>query len=674
MKKVLIGLLLSILVVIGLVFTLLFTSIGNGIVKPMLESKINDNVPGTVTLRAFELSTSALNVALHIDDHSSIVVKGNYSLFGSSADLTFNVDVSDLAQLKAFTGQQLNGPLHIAGSIKGDQKAMDVIGESDIAGSTTSFNAQLKDFQPQNVTLDTKAIQLDKLLHLVNQPQFANGTLNIQASMKNLMLDKRNGNFSLSLPDGQVNHTIVQNDLGIALPKATTFTLTSVGTLQADLVKNRLNVNSNLARVDVDKTVFNLSSQAIDTNYALVVPSLEALKSIIGTQLNGSFKTDGTVKGHLNNMVIDGRTNLFETNNQYNVGLKEFKPTHVHFNFKQMKLASILHTINQPNYADALVSVEGKLDSLTPLNGTVMSSVKDGMTNQRPIQRDFNITMPDVFNFHANTMSVLQANTIKSNLSIISDAANITTENTLFNLKEGALTTDYKIDVANLNNLQFVTNMPMKGAVTLTGNVKQSPKELYVDGHSDTLEGSVDYTLKNNQLKANLKNISVLALTDMLIYPRTFKSVANADVTFDLLKQKGEIHAKMNDGQLLPTTMTNVLKTVANIDLEKELYNIVTLDTSIIKDDLISDLYMKSGNTEITSKKAFLNKKSQAIKAKIKLKYKERNLGLNVSRTVTNPKVSIDMNDALKQKATDKLKDKVPEKYKGALDGIMKLF
>ena len=498
--KYLVALVTLVILLLGAAYGVLFTSPGNGILKPIIEKRIAEQVPLPTKLETFLLRPDRFEVALAIGNDTRILAKGTMNLFAQSVDAVYNVDIEELANLQKLIGQKLNGPFHTRGTVKGDRKKMKIDGESDVAGSATDYHLVLRDFKPENLKAHIAHLRIDKLLHMVDRPLYAEGLVDVQADLPSLVTEH--------------------------------------------------------------------------------------------------------------------------------------------------------------------------------LKGNIVTKITKGKVHPAPVKRDFNLSVPSDLTFHGDIKTRLAETKAISNVDFVTSVAKLRNENLVFDIAEGALSTDYNLHVPDLDRLYFVTNQHMRGNITVTGDVKVKGANVDATAHSDTLGGAFDAHFKNGILEAKVKNIQTVALTDMLLYPHVFDSRANMQLNYDTLKENGTMHAELLNGQILPNKMTLLLQQLANFDLTREVYERTTVDTKIVKKLLRTDLHMKSRLTEITSENGLVDLDRQYIDTTLKIKLRKTFVPVTLVGPLTSPKVKIDKDALLKSKAKEELEKRLPGNLKKSPAGdlLKKLF
>ena len=415
----------------------------------------------------------------------------------------------------------------------------------------------------------------------------------------------------------------------------------------------------------------NLAAQSIDASYSVDIKDLASLQKLTDMKLKGPFKTEGIVKGGKKLLKIEGVSDVAKSDTKYDVTLKEFKPSLLGARVAHLSIESLLYMLNQPVYAKGKIDIDADIRGLDPenLEGTVVTAISDGVVQPEPVRRDFNISIPSNLVFKGDIDTVLKGTKAISKVIFKSSVANLFSKAVSFDIKSGELTADYKAEVPDLDKLYFLTNQHMKGDIVVDGDIKVAGEKVHATAHSNTLGGMFDAVFENGIAKVDIRNIQAVALTDMLLYPHIFDSRVNAKFNYDTLKQLGNLHAELLNGQILPNKMSFMLQQLANFDITKEVYERTTIDTKIVKKKLISDLYMKSRLTEIKSEKGLIDLDNQTIDTKLEVKIRKLMLPVLLKGKLTSPEVKVETKGLLKSKAKEEIEKRLPDKLKGTPAG-----
>ena len=665
MKKIVLTLLILIVAVVGVVAGLVFTKAGNEMLRPYIEAQLQKNLPIGVKLERFTISPA--DIALMLEDGSYVKVNGELSLLRQSFDLRYDVHIKDLATLKPLTNAELRGPFATQGTVKGDLKAFDVEGKSDVAKSSTNYKVQIENLEPKSVIASVQKASVAELLYMVNQPRFVQGALNVDAKLTDLDPEHLKGNLLAKLENGVVDRKLLKKSFGVELPQTTIASETKVN-LEGKQVVLDSKTDSNLLKLLINGIV-KTDEMATDLNYDLKIARLELLKPVTNAPLRGSFATKGKIVGNEEKMVIQGSSDVAGSDTGYKVELAHYQPKSLHATIKNAKLAKILYMVEQPHYADAIVNSTISLTSLDPnnLRGAVETKVRNGVTDPKVLKKEFDLANAKI-RFEADQKTSLEGTVAVSDVAVRSSVANVTTTKAKFYLPSGKLEAPFVAVIPDLNKLYFVTKQHMKGKLKITGEVKKD-KDLIVTAHSDTLGGSVDAKLVNDDLKADVKGVQFTELTDMLLYPRVFTSTLNATLNYNIATKKGKLLANALDGRILPNKMSFLLQQMANFDITKEVYKKTTLTSNINDKVIVSDLDMQSRLTHITSKGAVLDLNKEYVNAKLAIDIKGKPVYVKIKGKLKSPNVSLGAGSIMKERAKKAIEKKLEKNLKGKLPG-----
>ncbi|HIE34919.1 MAG TPA: hypothetical protein EYP79_01820 [Campylobacterales bacterium] len=672
MKKLFISLFGFLFLVAVGIYSLLFTSVGNSILSPFIESKINESLNIKATLKKFSLSPSTIDIVLKLDKDSFIEAKGKYSLFSKSFDIDYDIKVINLALLKPIIEAKIRGPFATTGRAYGDLNVINIQGKTDVARSKSKYNVVLNEFKPTTLIAKIDNLHIQDILYMLYQPKFLAGTVQIDSNLNSLDPKNLKGTINLVMNNGVINREIFKKEFNVNLPK-TTIKLEADANLNKTKIDYSTKILSNLAKITSNGLV-DTKNLNFDLNYILNIKELALFQPIIDTKLQGPFNTKGIVKGDKNLLKIKGDSDIAASLTKYELFLKDLKPDSLILDIKKAKLQKLLYLASLPIYADADIDLRAKLDNLDIDNllGDILFEIKNGKTFPKVLYKEFNLTDAKI-GFEAISKTIFKNSVAKTNLSIDSSVAKADIKEAIFDIKNSTFALDFTLYVPDLDKLYFVTKKHLKGDIRIVGDVKKD-KDLLVVAHSNTLGGRIDFRLLNDELTKKIRGINVIELTNMLIYPKIFDSTMDADLSYNLASKKGKFIANLFDGRILPNKMTFLLNQMAKFDITKEIYKKITIDGKIDNKMIISNLDMQSRLTHISSKDAILDLDKNRVDAKLKIDIKKKPVYVKIRGDINKPKVSIDAKSIIKEKAKKEIIKKVPGKYKEQLNEVLKLF
>ena len=674
MKKLFFTLSVIVILILSSIYGVLFTKYGNNVVASYIEDKVNTGQQDVkLKVNDFTLTLTHLNFDAWINDNSEINISGDLSLFKKSVDLKYDIKVNDLATLKNLTKQEFKGPLFTSGIFIGNDQEAIIQGTSDVAKSQTKYYFNLENYEPRNINIQVKNAKIEDLLTLLNKPTYIKGDLNILADIKNANISKLDGMIVSKIVNAKINNEIVNKEFNQTLQAPISFQ----SDINAILTPNKAEVKSNLissiAEIFMNRTIIDLSTNDFKTDYKIDVKNLNKLEGIIAKKLNGEFLTNGSLKAFDKTIQIEGSSSVLEGITKYNAEFKDSKISNIKFAIESAKLEKLLQIINEPIYATGDLNIEGDIKNanLDKLDGMINSRITNGLIINEVANTIFKQNLIEKLNFDLSVGTNLLPNQAVSKTSLETTIGNLTTQNSVYDLKENAFNSDYLLNIPELDKLKDIVKMSLKGKLDMSGEFSSKENSILLNGKSDTLGGIFDFDLKNDKLNASLKNINIQELSSMLDYSKIFDSKANFTLDYDLLTQKGNLLGNLSNGHLLENSFVSLVDQLAKVDLTKELYETFDINTQINNRILTSNLIMKSQNTQLQIKDSILDLEKDLVDAKINTSIKDKTLDINLKGQTSFPQISIDAKDLLKEqinKQIEKKKDKIQQKLNKVLE------
>lgn len=569
--------------------------------------------------------------------------------------------------MKNLTNQEFKGALFTNGILKGDSKEAVVHGFSNIANSETKYYVNLIDFKPNNIQLDLKNAKIEELLNLLNKPIYTKGFLTINANIRNIDVDNLDGLLTASITKGLLDNEVINKEFEQKISSSVSFKANINASLLGNKVEIKSELISSLFDLFMEKTSIDLKNKNIDTDYRVDIKNLNRLEGIIGKKLNGEFSTNGRVEFKDSILFVDGKSNIIDSNTSYKFEINDKIAKNISFEVENTKVEKLLNMLNEPIYVTGDLSVKGdiKNSETNNLDGSVKSKISNAKIINEVVNAVFSQELKDVITFDLESNSSLISNQIVSQIDFFSNIAEMKIQNGIYNLNDSTFNSDYFIDIESLEKIKDFTKVKLRGEAKVLGKIHKNESELFVDGKSDILGGDFNFNLQNSELKAKLINASIKDLSYMLIQPEFFNSKADFNLDYDLLSKKGNLVGTLLNGHFLPSEFSKIINQLAKFDLTKELYESVQINSNIDDKQLISNLIMKSKNTQINIKDSFLDFEKNIIDTKLDTQIKNSNFSIKLEGEMNKPKISLDVKDLLKQEIDKKLeknRDKINEK------------
>lgn len=641
---------------VAIIYLIAFTSFGNSLLKPTIEKKIQELTTLDSKLSKFSLSMSKIDLVLELNSNNSLHVEGTYSLFDSSFDIDYDVNLNELKTLEPLVKIPIKGMFKTDGNLKGSMKFLEVNGNSNLASSKTTYFIELKDMKPTSIIAKIQKLRLDELLTMSGQKAYASADVNLDVNFKSIQAHKLDGDINLNTRGAKLNSKIMKKDFNINIPN-TNFAMNLDAKLNGDDVNYNYKLLSNLFEITSVGHVVPQPLKA-DIKYGVNIKELALLKPITGADVRGTFKLNGSVNGTKEEMNVIGKSDVAFSDTSFKAILKDFEPSSIKADIENIHIAQALYMLNQPHFTDGFLSLHVDIPNAKNLKGTIKSNIKKGLLDSAYMTKayEFKSKMPKT-TFELNTFTKLNGDILDTRVALDSSLAKLNIQSAVFNLKNSSLKSDYISDIPNLDKLFFVTSQHIKGGITINGDLSKA-KDLDLTIHTKVAGGSIDAKLHNDDFHADLVKVSTLKLLHMFSYPELFKASLNAKVDYNLADSKGDVDGHVVDGHFVKNKTFDLIKQYARIDMYKETFN-GDVSAKINKEKILANLDFKSRTSSIKTTQTKLNTKTNQIDSKLLIVANKNPINTRLSGDINQPKVSVDLEAFMKSKAGDKVKKEV---------------
>ena len=647
------------------VYVVAFTPFGNGLLKPLVESKVKEQTKLESKVSTFSLTMSEFEILLELNSNNTILIKGNYSPFSQAFNLAYRVRLDNLDSLKELVGSPLQGKLHTEGKVKGDMSFIEVDGKSDVGQSDTTYHVELTDLNPTSIIAKVKNAKLSSLLYLGAQSQYASAKINLDVNFKNIKPGELDGDILLITENAKIDSQLMKKDFDVTIPN-TSFAMKLDARLKGDDVDYNYDLSSSLFTILSSGNVKPEPLQT-DLTYSLNIKELAVLKPIIGTDLRGKFKLNGTVKGSKEKLIVSGKSDLAESDTKFEAVLKDFAPATIVATVKNLKLKKVLYMANQPHYTDGVLFLNADITNATigSLKGKVVTNIKNGLLNSKYITKlaEFESPMPRT-TFNLVATSVLDGNLVDTKVDFNSNLVNLDIKRARFDIEDSSIKSDYLANTQHLDKLFFVTQQHMKGGLNVNGELSKT-KDLDLTIHTKVAGGNIDAKLHNDDFHADLKAVNTKGLLHMLIYPEIFQASLDAKLDYNLANSKGVFNGHIVDGNFVNNNTFNLIKQYTKFDMYRESFS-GDIGANIHKENILASLDLRSKQASVKTTNAKINSKTKTIDSDITIQAKKNTITANINGDINSPKVKIDLDKLMKSetgKAIEKGINKLFKKF-----------
>lgn len=655
-------------IVVGLlllVYVLVFSPIGNFIFKPVVQSQINKYSPVPLTLSTFSVGLTGLEIVIKNEPKLEIALKGDYNLFTLNIDTALNVNASDISLFNEIAGMPLSGAFVLEASAKGKVfGALSAQAHSNIAKSKTDIKVELKNLNPLKIYADIAHLELAQVLAMIGQKPYVDGVLSLDADIVGNENMEFSGKNILEIKQGEFSQRFIAKDFGIQVPK-TTFTIRQESIFDKKDIKQDFVFDSNVGKITLSSTS-NIESFDTKGVYSITLSDISAFTPLLGMKVRGALRTEGSIEGGLENILIAGKTDIADSASTYSANIVKSALAKVRFDTQNLRIEKLLYMIYQPQYISA--SVGGKAEAWDFDKGisTQANFSLKGVTSNPVIKKEFDLDMPNT-PFSANLNAKLDKGIGNANLIFESNLAKLNVPNIAIDLHKGAYSSPYSAILPDLKKLKFATKIELVGKFEANGDFALS-ENLKATFHTKSLGGNVDAELNGDNFNAKIKEVDLDSVLSMAQIQKVFSSKVNGDLVYNTASEKGTLKARLDNGRFLKNQLTDALKQYAKFDATGLVFNNISLNSDINKMVLNSALNMQSGDFSLSGQNIITDLEKSTINAKLKTTLKKDTLGIKLSGNLTSPKVELDLGELLKSRLGNEVQKSVGKEIEKALD------
>ena len=304
---------------------------------------------------------------------------------------------------------------------------------------------------------------------------------------------------------------------------------------------------------------FALFSRSLKATYRLRCNDLATLQALTKTPVYGRLQTEGTVTGNLDDLVINGTSDLAGSATVYTVTLTDLNPGTIKATVTDAQATQLLLLLGKKPFSSAKLSLDIDLKNLDPqaLDGEAVLTVTDGAVDAELMEKEFGLTLPNT-SYSLKGTSHLEGSTVSYSVSLESNPAHFFSAGRV-SPESLQMDLQYQLDARELALFKPLTNAPLRGPFKTSGTVKGDRAKMTIAGTSDLAAGQANYDLKLEEFKprevlVKVNNAQLDKLLYMAMQPPFAKGRLDVDLNLtDLdpenLQGKGTL--KIGQGELV---------------------------------------------------------------------------------------------------------------------------
>jgi len=584
-------------------------------------------------------------------------------LKNGQANLSDNNVACDIAmdarELAPLTQNQLQGPLKLSGLIKYD--AIGIQGRA----ATQSLGGKITINYTKNISVRIRNVALEKLLHLLGEPPYAEGLINGRLTLDSPQTP--DGKYKLALTKGHLNANTVNKEFGTTLPANTTFTLSSGGNILQGILTAQTKLSSRILKADLTQTRFDMQNNAFKTRYRLYIPNPLLLTGQKGKGIPVTLT--GTVTQEKNLHII-GQTKGLGKKLTFDYADDRLKVL-----ADDVAVERLLASSGQPIALSGQLDASIDLTSLQPLRGKVSLNAPRLTTHPTAMKMLIGEPLDTSFSLSLSGQAKNGIFFAKSNLK--SPLAALSMPQIVFDTKDNALSSPYQLDIPDLTRLESLIGTRLQGPLKTKGKIKTGLKT-EVSGTSASLGGTLTYHYIGTRLNLRVSKIPVIKLLHFVDLPEQFEGITDGTLDYDTQNRKGQAHLNISRFQFKPGKLTSGVKTILHKDLAQIIYDRTTLDAQFNGDNVGYKLNAKGRRSDFAIRDGKINTKTETHKASFGLRVDNVDVIGTIKGSISDPKITVlpgkMLRDKLKKKAGSLIKKNVNGSTKKLMKNLPKLF
>lgn len=538
------------LVICGMIYTLIFTSLGNAILAPRIEAFVSEKIAMPFKLNEFKLGFNDLKISSTINGELSISTSGKYSILDKNLDLKYKIYAN------SFSSMPLN--LNIAGDVKGSFENILANGSGNLAGSKLRYATRIVDFNPLELKLDARNLDLAQLSLIALKKPYLRGFASITADVA-LKNGTQFGFANINAPKISADNALINKDYGIKLPKNFNANLNSDISVNNSILTAITTLNTSLANANAQKTSYNLKTNELNTDFNLDIANLANLEPLISQKLNGSVKIALNTQIKNNKMqFLDAQINGLGGNIMAKLVNGELNAQ-----IKDIKLAEALSLASLPPLAKSQINGFAKITGLNnPQNANGDASLKfsKGEIDYKQMNKILNSDLKSNIIFTGDTKISVLSGVLNLDALLDSPALKMAKLSAKYELNTASGDADFNANIPNLG-LIFGSKAKTSAYIKANANFKNNAiakANIDING----LGGNINATLNNQSLQANINNIQAGNVFAIIAQDELFSGSLNANInlsSLDITKLNGQGQISLNNAVFNAPNLSKML-------------------------------------------------------------------------------------------------------------------
>lgn len=625
-------------------YTLLFSAFGNALLKPLLQAKIDSLAPIKLEITQFSLKPDALYLELQNGAYIDIVLDGHFWIPSQEFTLTLNALVHDISIFGELVDTPLQGAFRLEAQSSGTFDDFNIVAKSDIAKSFSTLHIYLRNQQLQSLEVYMQEASIQELLAMLGHKPYINGVLSIDTKLihKDSAFE---GATNAVVRNGVFNTEALQKDFGIALEdnsfsaRLDTQTQDKSITHTFEFLAPIGNIHAQGVATLPDTLSFaTLRTMPIDTSFRFGFSNLTPFSPIFARAIRGSLQGSGTITGALlEALEIQGHSDFANSNTHYKLMFKDLLPLSFEAHTQNMALKELLWMLYLPPYTSAILDADLFMTNLHTTPTTKIVAKANGMLN--PDTKIMPLTLPRTpLTLHISMN--LNGSNGDGALSLVGDSLQL--EANPLKIQDFTFFSPYTLHIQDLTKLAFSSGITLRGGLDFSGNMTFD-KLIAFDFLTQSLGGMITGNYRDSQINAQLHDIASQKILALFGIAPVVQAELSGNFSYNTLAQRGVLSLSGKDGKMSTNALSNDVVRFLGVDMTKEIYQNVALDTKFDDATLHANFALDSQNTHLQSQKTHINLQTRTIDSLLTLRIGKNEANVWLTQNLQKPNVRVEL-------------------------------
>ena len=383
-----------------------------------------------------------------------------------------------------------------------------------------------------------------------------------------------------------------------------------------------INENSNIS-VNGTLSIWN---RWVDLKYDIKITDLSILNNFINQNLKSELFTNGVFKGDYQSAIIQGFSNIANSETKYNLVFKDFKIKDIFLELKNAKIDELLNFMNKPHYLNGDLTINANIKNIdnNNLDGKLIANISKGQLENDVINEEFNQTFSSKINIDGDIDASFLGKNAEIKTQLLTSIGNLILEKTLVDLEKDRVISDFKLEAKNLQKLESVFGRKLIGNFNTVGNILYENAIFNVDGKSDIFESSTVFRFKledniAKDISFKVENTKIEKLLDFLnepIYATGDLNIQGEIQNSKLEELSGTIISKISDAKLVNEVVNAVFKQELKTPVNFEM----ALNNQFIPNKIVSQMVLNSSIANLSAENGIYDLVEGVLKSDYLLK------------------------------------------------------